>query len=80
MRYVAISKNYLIDVKILDQPGQLSFGINVNAIRIELACQLGGVFSALNVGDLGGSEGHYLILIIITKKVLNCGNPDLRLP
>jgi hypothetical protein len=67
VRHIAVGKDDLIGVVFMDQVDQLTFGEDGDSGRIEFASQLGGVRSALNVGDLGCREGDYIVGWIVAE-------------
>ena len=65
---IGVSEDYLLHVILADQLFQLFFGVNGDPLRIKLARQGGRIEAPLDVGDLGGGEGHYLIDGIVAEE------------
>ncbi len=61
---VAVGKHTVIDLELFDQPAQVLFGIDGNAVGVEFPRELGRVLSAFDVGDLGGREGHHIVILV----------------
>ncbi len=65
---IAVGKDALVNVQILDQLGQIGLGIDGNALGVELARQLGRIAPALNVWNLGRRKGHDLVRVVVPEK------------
>jgi len=65
---VAVGKDDLVDLQLADQPVQVGLGVDRDTLRIQLACQLGRVEPALDVGNLGGGECDHLIAVVSPKE------------
>ncbi len=57
---VAVGEMDVVDLVLGDEGVHLGLGVDGDALGIELPRQDGGVFPALDVGDLGGREGDDL--------------------
>jgi hypothetical protein len=61
--HVGIGKDDFVDALVPDQGRELVLGPDRNALRIEVACQLGGVDAAVDVRDLRRRERYDLVLL-----------------
>ncbi len=57
---VAVGHDAHVGLGSLRSARQLVLVLDGNAVGVEIAGQLGGVLAAVDVGDLGGGEGHDL--------------------
>ena len=68
--HVGVSEHRLLHTQITDQVFQFAFRIDLDPFRIEVAGQFGGIFSSVNIGNLGSGKSHHIIgLIIAVKRV-----------
>ncbi len=47
---------------------EIGLGFNGNPLRIQRSCQRRGIAATVDVGDLGGREGHHLIIGVIAEE------------
>ncbi len=65
--HVAVSKDHLVDLVLVDELLQLALVVNGNPLRIQLPRQLPGILLAGDVRDLGGGEGDHLVLGVVAE-------------
>ncbi len=62
---VGVAEPHLIDVVLLDHIFEIRLRKDRNTAGIERPGELRGIRPALDVRDLGGSEGHHLVVLVV---------------
>ena len=68
MRHVGVSEDNLVDVELLDQFGQLAFGVDRDAFRVKLSSQFFRIQAAFDVGDLRGGESYHFVILVTAEE------------
>ena len=68
VRQIGVGHRDLIDVVLLDEFGELLLRLDGYTLGITLPAQLGRVGPPVNIGNLGGREGDYVVTRVVAPE------------
>ena len=69
VRLVAVCEHAVVNVKFLDQFGQLGLGIDADTLRVEIfAGQFLRIHTVVDAGDLLSGESHHIVVLVVTEE------------